>query len=136
MLTRLKDTNWTVQRIGGNGNSCKTFFLLLVSYEGNMGRQSTCQSLGLKSMNLQMRVSLKGEFEEDDDQALHEFPNTEDIVDSTGKILNQQPLCDKLIKHHHLGTSKLVWLRTRSHEFFLPSFWHSFIESHFELSIV
>jgi hypothetical protein len=39
----------------------------------------------------------EGEFDEDDDQALHEVTDTEDIVDSTGKILNQQPLYDKLI---------------------------------------
>ena len=35
--------------------------------------------------------------EVDEDQTLHETPDTEDIVDSTGKVLNQQPLYDKLI---------------------------------------
>ena len=35
--------------------------------------------------------------EVDVDQTLHETPDTEDIVDSTGKVLNQQPLYDKLI---------------------------------------
>jgi hypothetical protein len=32
-----------------------------------------------------------------DDQVLHEVPDTEDMVDSTGKILNQQPLYDRII---------------------------------------
>jgi hypothetical protein len=32
-----------------------------------------------------------------DDQAFHEVPDTEDVVDSTGKILNQQQLYGKMI---------------------------------------
>jgi hypothetical protein len=45
----------------------------------------------------EVEYSKKVEFDTNDDQAFHEVPETEDIVDSTGKILNQQPLYEKMI---------------------------------------
>jgi hypothetical protein len=44
------------------------------------------------SEEVEFEHSEKVEFDENDDQAFHEVPDTEDIVDSKGKILNQQSL--------------------------------------------
>jgi hypothetical protein len=49
------------------------------------------------SEEVEFEYSEKVEFDKYDDQAFHEVPDTEDIVYSTGKILNQQPLYDKMI---------------------------------------
>jgi hypothetical protein len=49
------------------------------------------------SEEVEFEYSEKVEFDKNDDQGFHEVPDTENIVDSTGKNLNQQPLYDKMI---------------------------------------